>query len=1113
MGNSEEEADEMLQDATLGTQSPQSDLFETKLREMVESNPIDFDTWIMLITEIENVEPNSIKRITQVYDHFLSEFPLCYAYWSKYASHMARLCTLQEVQDIYERAAGALAYSVDHWVNYCSFAIKCYEDPADVRRLFKRALSFVGKDYLCDHLWDKYIEFEYSQKQWTHLAPIYINILRFPTRNLKNYYESFKKLHSIWEEMGCLESDDVTAEDVPTCEAENVKYYKYAELSDIVGNLINGEDAHPDSNMLKQYLSAGEQLYHKSTQIDGNIKCFEACIRRPYFHVEPLDCSQLDNWHKYLDFVEQQGDFDWTVKLYERCLIACANYSEFWIRYVEFVDAKGGRAIANNALKRASTVFLKKNPTFHVYYTMYKEQVGDISSARASFPQCSCDSMIDLTENVNRQANMEKRMGNNEAAFLIYEKAIEVATENDDSNALSILYSNFAQFTLVVTGRIDAAREVFVKGVQQKPCKLMIEGLMQFLTMHGDARRLPEVDALMANLISPGTDLSRSLSSNDREDISRLFLKLVDQYGTIHDIRKAWDRHWKLFPHVMRPSVNYTTTGKGTFDNIAELKAAMLATSFHLVNGENSHDEQDTHTERSFLGNITSTMPEGVLTLPSQAKEIRSDATGMLAHVETASEMQPHSVVEDIELKKETCDNIKPSSDNLSINYPEVDTQKTKLTGSPDRTAPLVDSRSNGAFKDSMSRSSGPQVKVEKDFSPMHSASGQSSLESQKGSVVQKSSNDENSAGTHYSVLAQEDYHHRSHSSVQSPQPQEKQVAAAHVQYTPAVTNSQMPTNQSYPCQSPTANVQQGQQANQVQVPYQMTAAQVYPVSNIAWPGQNMMQQGFVYAQAQPSTQSATLSPALQVYQYVLPGNEQYGYLQNGQGFPPHIWQYYQQQLYYLQQVQLQQQQNQQANSTQQQLQIEQLQQMQNLQLQQQLQLQNQQQTLVMQQQNQHHVSQQEAQHSSQQEKHEQLQQTSPYQQQNQQMSHEQQLLYLQQQQLYIHQQQLLLQQQQQQSLQQQQHPQNQQQQAPQQQQTLQEQQMHQMQQQSSSSDRHYLQHAVHIQHYSANQLAQQYGQQAVTSQSSQGEGSKSPNAEQSASPSNSRHQQTPSSQ
>jgi pre-mRNA-processing factor 39 len=32
----------------------------------------------------------------------------------------------------------------------------------------------------------------------------------------------------------------------------------------------------------------------------------------------------------------------------------CANYSEFWIRYAEYVDTRGGREIANYALDRAS---------------------------------------------------------------------------------------------------------------------------------------------------------------------------------------------------------------------------------------------------------------------------------------------------------------------------------------------------------------------------------------------------------------------------------------------------------------------------------------------------------------------------------------------------------------------------------------------------------------------------------------------------------------------------------------------------------------------------------------------------------------------------------------
>ena len=47
------------------------------------------------------------------------------------------------------------------------------------------------------------------------------------------------------------------------------------------------------------------------------------------------------------------------VKLYERCLISCANYPEFWMRYVDFMESKGGKEIANDALVRATNTFLK----------------------------------------------------------------------------------------------------------------------------------------------------------------------------------------------------------------------------------------------------------------------------------------------------------------------------------------------------------------------------------------------------------------------------------------------------------------------------------------------------------------------------------------------------------------------------------------------------------------------------------------------------------------------------------------------------------------------------------------------------------------------------------
>lgn len=50
------------------------------------------------------------------------------------------------------------------------------------------------------------------------------------------------------------------------------------------------------------------------------------------------------------------------VKLYERCLIACANYPEYWIRYVLSMETSGSLDLANNALDRATQVFVKVLP-------------------------------------------------------------------------------------------------------------------------------------------------------------------------------------------------------------------------------------------------------------------------------------------------------------------------------------------------------------------------------------------------------------------------------------------------------------------------------------------------------------------------------------------------------------------------------------------------------------------------------------------------------------------------------------------------------------------------------------------------------------------------------
>ncbi|PUZ51280.1 hypothetical protein GQ55_6G170200 [Panicum hallii var. hallii] len=552
----------LVSDAAAPEHHPsQLDAFKNRVQLLRDSNTRDFDAWVSLISAAEGTSADDIEVISLVYNSFLLEFPLCYGYWIKYAAHKAWLCKKKDVVDIYEQAVQAVPHSVDLWVSYCGFGICAYEEPADIRSLFERALSLVEKDYLCYRLWDKYIEFESSQKQLIQLATIYINTLKFPTKKLHMYYESFRKLVTLLEQ------------EVTSCAAERLSGKIHTsemidgedsevDISTMIADLFDQKGGHISPEALKRYLSAGERLYKRSSKIYKEICCFEASIKRPFFHVKPLDDDQLENWHQYLDFVEKNGDFDWAVKLYERCLIPCANYSEFWIRYSEYVDAKGGREIANHALVRASSCFVKGVPTFCMYYALFKEQIGDASAARSLFVKASSNFTSGFYANINRLANMEKRMGNTKAAFEIYEIAIEDAMQKQNIELLTNLYRNFAQFIYAASHSIVEAKDVFVKGIDCVPCKPLIKGFIQFMSTHGGPTEIPLLDSVISNAITPGSDVSTALSPEDREDISLLFLEFVDLYGGIKELRKAWARHSKLFPHSTgNMSQHYSTMG------------------------------------------------------------------------------------------------------------------------------------------------------------------------------------------------------------------------------------------------------------------------------------------------------------------------------------------------------------------------------------------------------------------------------------------------------------------------------------------------------------------------------------------------------------------------
>ncbi|RXI06846.1 hypothetical protein DVH24_025982 [Malus domestica] len=63
-----------------------------------------------------------------------------------------------------------------------------------------------------------------------------------------------------------------------------------------------------EAEELEKYITIREEVYKKAKEFGSNIISFETALKRPYFHVRPLNSVELENWTSYLDFIERVGD-------------------------------------------------------------------------------------------------------------------------------------------------------------------------------------------------------------------------------------------------------------------------------------------------------------------------------------------------------------------------------------------------------------------------------------------------------------------------------------------------------------------------------------------------------------------------------------------------------------------------------------------------------------------------------------------------------------------------------------------------------------------------------------------------------------------------------------
>lgn len=210
-------------------------------------------------------------------------------------------------------------------------------------------------------------------------------------------------------------------------------------------------------------------------------------IRRPYFHVKPLEKAQLRNWREYLDFEVEQGAHERIVILFERCLIACALYEEFWLKvcrlkmqrvvsvyelglnvnislqYVKYMRKHSADAV-RNIFRRACEVHLPKKSSMHLAWAAFEEAqglhhdrpltqsvknsshivvfAGNMAAVAKIFDKLD-KAAPGLVVTSLRRIGVERRQGNSDATLELHRKFAADAMKPDEKTFFTIKYARY----------------------------------------------------------------------------------------------------------------------------------------------------------------------------------------------------------------------------------------------------------------------------------------------------------------------------------------------------------------------------------------------------------------------------------------------------------------------------------------------------------------------------------------------------------------------------------------------------------------------------------------------------------------------------------------------
>ncbi|KAG7258947.1 hypothetical protein CRUP_035686 [Coryphaenoides rupestris] len=396
-----------------------------KLFKGCEENPEDFNSWVYLLQHVEQ----------EVYRHGLQAIPL----------------------------------SVDLWLHYLSF-IKENADPTDpetegrIRAAYEHAVMAAGTDFRSDRLWESYIAWETEQQKLANVTNVYDRILGIPTQLYSQHFQRYATVinnnpkHFLSEEEFIQLRVELANANISTVVGEDGE--TPAPAAD-VEELPPGTDDLPDpakrvteiENMRHKVIETRQEYFNHNENEVSKRWAFEEAIKRPYFHVKSLEKAQLTNWKEYLDFEMENGTPERVVVLFERCLIACALYEEFWIKYAKYLEGVSIEGV-RHVYKKACTIHLPKKPT---------KVVGNVEEARGILKALQ-EVLPSLAMVRLRRVSLERRHGNLEGAEAVLREAMASAQNASETSFYAV---KLARQLMKVQKSLGRARKVLLEAIEK----------------------------------------------------------------------------------------------------------------------------------------------------------------------------------------------------------------------------------------------------------------------------------------------------------------------------------------------------------------------------------------------------------------------------------------------------------------------------------------------------------------------------------------------------------------------------------------------------------------------------------------------------------------------